>query len=93
MFSKIVIVSWVCDRDADLIPIHFAAIRKLDPACHVYYVFDKDDTKIPKAFDENTFIMRSTFPRNGNLNGSACVYGMTDFYSMLGARYRQRTYP
>lgn len=86
MKARIVVVSWVCGRDKELIPLQLQAIRRLDPDCPVYYVFDKDDD-LPKPYDENTFILKSYFPRNRNLNGAACVFGMMQVYSELLGKY------
>ena len=82
-------VCWCCSRDYDLIPVHYAAIRKLTNEA-VMYIYDgnekdKDGKPVaPPKVPNGAATVPSMFERHGNLNGKAVVKGMVEFYNELG---------
>lgn len=87
MRPNVIVVCWTCQRDKCLLRLHYAALRKVDKTCPVYYVFDDEGGELPKPFGENCFMCSSSFDRGGNLNGQNCVYNMLRFYTDLQNLY------
>lgn len=79
--DNVAIVSWICERDYELVPIHCQAIRKRTDA-PIYYIFDAKE-KPPVIPGLDAVFIGSTFERQGNLNGQACLLSMFSFYTKL----------
>lgn len=77
-----VFVSWICARDYDLIPVHYAAIRKLTRDA-VVYVWDKSKDEAPPRLPKGAISIPSDFERAGNLNGKTCIENMINCYIRL----------
>ena len=78
--SKKIFVCFTCERDLPLLNAHFAAIRHTEPNAVVYYVFaDGEKSQAP----EGSYMLNVDFPRNGNLMGVQCHYGMLSTMQQL----------
>lgn len=72
-----VFVCFTCPRDLVLLDTHFKALRKAEPDAKVYYVFEtgvESHAQGPKG----SYVLSADFPRNGNLRGLQCHYGMLE---------------
>lgn len=82
------IVTWVCERDYRLIPVHYAGIRKVsrDAVIYVYDAFAPEGQPEPPApkVPHGALAVPSRFNRKGNLNGISTITEMLRFYDQLG---------
>lgn len=69
-----VFVTFTCARDADLLQIWAAGIRKIDPTADLVAAIDAADEKMPLPSGVKPLITQ--FERGGNLNGLGCVTGI-----------------
>lgn len=78
-------VCWVCMRDYPLLPLHYAALRKVAPHDAILYIWDstEKDARAPKC-PKGAAVIGSDFERRGNLNGKACIVEMLNLYATLG---------
>jgi len=67
-------LTFTCRRDADLLPLWAAGIRRVDPSATLVAAVDEADRDMP--LPSGVHRLATNFDRGGNLNGLACCTGI-----------------